>query len=109
MAPAKAPTKPGTARIDTVFQSTLPSLWWEKPETSDVPISEKWTAADAAAGATPVASSSVDEVTPYAMPREPSTSWARRPTNPRTMSLRMMMTRFLIDPVITTEQREIRQ
>ena len=29
-------------------QSTLPSLWWEKPETSEVPISEKWTAAEAA-------------------------------------------------------------
>ena len=64
-----------------------------------MPISEKWTAAEAAAGAMPVASSSVEEVTPYAIPREPSTSWARRPTNPRTMSLRMVLTRFLIDPV----------
>ena len=36
--------------MPTVRQSTLPSLWWEKPETSEVPISEKWTAADAAAG-----------------------------------------------------------
>ena len=89
VAPANAPTKPGTARIETVRQSTLPSLWWEKPETSEVPISEKWTAAEAAAGATPAASSSVDEVTPYAMPSEPSMSWARRPTKPRTMSLRM--------------------
>ena len=60
----------------TVRQSTLPSLWWENPETSVVPISEKWTAAEAAAGATPVASSSVDDVTPYAMPSEPSISWA---------------------------------
>ena len=73
----------------TVRQSTLPSLWCEKPETSEVPISEKCTAADAAAGATPAASSSVDEVTPYAMPSEPSMSWASSPTNPRTMSLRM--------------------
>jgi hypothetical protein len=89
VAPANAPTKPGTARMPTVFQSTLPSLWCEKPETSEVPISEKWTAADAAAGAIPAASRSVDDVTPYAMPREPSTSWARRPTKPRTMSLRM--------------------
>ena len=45
----------------TVRQSTLPSLWWEKPETSVVPISEKCTAAEAAAGAMPVASSSVDD------------------------------------------------
>ena len=60
----------------TVRQSTLPSLWCEKPETSVVPISEKCTAAEAAAGAMPVASSSVEDVTPYAMPREPSTSWA---------------------------------
>ena len=89
VAPTNAPTNPGTARMPTVRQSTLPSLWWEKPETSEVPISEKWTAADAAAGATPAASSSVEEVTPYAMPREPSMSWARRPTNPRTRSLRM--------------------
>jgi hypothetical protein len=89
VAPAKAPTKPGTARIETVRQSTLPSLWWENPETREVPISEKWTAADAAAGATPAARSSVEDVTPYAMPREPSMSWATRPTKPRTMSLRM--------------------
>ena len=64
VAPRKAPTKPGTARIETVRQSTLPSLWCEAPETSEVPISEKWTAAEAAAGATPAASSSVEEVTP---------------------------------------------
>ena len=50
--------------IETVRQSTLPSLWWEYPETSVVPISEKCTAADAAAGATPAASSNVEEVTP---------------------------------------------
>ena len=41
-----------------------------------MPISEKWTAAEAAAGATPAARSRVDDVTPYAMPREPSMSWA---------------------------------
>ena len=64
MAPAKAPTAPGPAMIETVRQSTLPSLWWEMPETSVVPISEKCTAAEAAAGATPVASSRVDDVTP---------------------------------------------
>ncbi len=64
VAPMKAPTKPGTARIETVRQSTLPSLWCEAPETSEVPISEKWTAAEAAAGATPTASSRVEDVTP---------------------------------------------
>ena len=64
VAPMNAPTKPGTARIETVRQSTLPSLWCEAPETSEVPISEKWTAAEAAAGATPAAISSVEDVTP---------------------------------------------
>ena len=68
VAPMKAPTKPGTARIETVRQSTLPSLWCEAPETSEVPISEKWTAADAAARATPTTISSVEEVTPYPIP-----------------------------------------
>lgn len=67
----------------------VPSLWWEKPETSDVPLSEKWTAAEAAAGATPTAGRRVEDVTPSAMPRDPSMSWAMRPTAPRTMSLRM--------------------
>ncbi len=70
-------------------QSTLPSLWWLKPDTSVVPISEKWTAADAAAGATPVASNNVEDVTPYAMPSDPSTSWATRPTKPSTRRLRI--------------------
>ena len=75
VAPMKAPTKPGTARIETVRESTLPSLWCEAPETSEVPISEKWTAAEAAAGsragATPTAISSVEEVchTPYPIPQ----------------------------------------
>ncbi len=64
MAPAKAPMPPGTAMMLTVRQSTLPSLWWEMPETSVVPISEKCTAADAAAGAMPAASRRVEEVTP---------------------------------------------
>ena len=50
--------------IRTVRQSTLPSLWWEKPEARVVPISLKWTAADAAAGVTPTVRSRVVEVTP---------------------------------------------
>ena len=59
-----------------------------------MPSSEKWTAAEAAAGATPAAISSVEEVTPYAMPREPSMSWAISPTKPSTMSLRMEVRPF---------------
>ena len=92
----------------TVRQSTLPSLWWEKPETSEVPISEKWTAAEAAAGATPAASSRVDDVTPYAMPSEPSMSWASRPTKPRTMSLRIadVPLRSLGDRTITERSED---
>ena len=51
VAPAKAPRSRARAMMPTVRQSMLPSLWWENPETSEVPISEKWTAAEAAAGA----------------------------------------------------------
>jgi len=40
VAPAKAPTPPGTAMIPTVRQSTLPSFQCETPETRVVPISE---------------------------------------------------------------------
>jgi hypothetical protein len=50
--------------IPTVRQSTLPSRWWANPETSVVPILEKCTAAEAAAGAIPAASNSVEEATP---------------------------------------------
>ncbi len=89
VAPTKAPMPPGTAMMLTVRQSTLPSLWCAMPETSVVPISEKWMAAEAAAGAMPAAMSSVDDVTPYAMPSEPSMSWASRPTTPRTIRLRI--------------------
>ena len=45
-------------------QSVLPRVWWEMPETSEVPISEKWMAAEAAAGPIPLATSRVAEVTP---------------------------------------------
>jgi hypothetical protein len=48
--------------MPTVRQSTLPSLWWEMPDTSVVPISEKCTAALAAAGAMPVARCSVEDL-----------------------------------------------
>ncbi len=75
--------------MPTVRQSTLPNFQCAAPETSVVPISEKCTAADAAAGATPTASSIVEEVTPYAIPSEPSTSCAMSPTNPSRTRLRM--------------------
>ena len=64
VAPAKAPSAPGRARVRTIRQSTLPSLWWEMPEASVVPISAKCTEAEAAAGAMPAATRSVVEVTP---------------------------------------------
>ena len=85
VAPMKAPTAPGPARIATMRQSTFPNLWWEIPEASVVPIWAKCTAADAAAGAIPAATRMVVEVTPYPMPSEPSTSWARSPAKPRTI------------------------
>ena len=50
--------------IPTVRQSTLPSFQCEKPDTSEVPTSDRCTAAEAAAGATPAASSRVVDVTP---------------------------------------------
>ena len=64
MAPAKAPTAPGMPILATTFQSTLPKRQCEAPETSVVPISARWTVAEAAAGLVPMASSSVVEVTP---------------------------------------------
>ena len=54
-----------------------------------VPISARCTEAEAEAGATPATSSRVVEVTPYAMPSAPSTSWAARPTSARTISFRI--------------------
>ena len=64
VAPAKAPTAPGSAMRSTTRQSTLPNRQWATPAASVVPISARWTDAEAAAGATPANSSSVDEVTP---------------------------------------------
>ncbi|GAA3150781.1 hypothetical protein GCM10020001_088010 [Nonomuraea salmonea] len=88
VAPANAPTAPGMPILATTFQSTFPKRQWEMPEASVVPISARWTVADAAAALVPTASSSVVDVTPYAMPRLPSTSWAARPTSPSRMSAR---------------------
>ena len=79
-APRNAPTAPGTPMRRTTFQSTLPNRQCERPDTSVVPISLRWMVAEAAAGLVPMASSRVVDVTPYAMPRAPSTSWAASPT-----------------------------
>lgn|GEM_PF-1587716 len=74
VAPAKAPTAPGTAIRPTTRQSTLPNRQWAAPEASVVPISARCTEALAEAGAIPASSSRVVEVTPYAIPSAPSTS-----------------------------------
>ena len=88
VAPAKAPTAPGTPRRSTIRQSTLPKRQWEAPDTSVVPSSERCTDAEAAAGDSPTTNISDDEVTPYAIPRAPSTNWAANPTMAMTSSLR---------------------
>src|SRR5699024_4710171 len=53
--PISAPMNPGPARIPTVRQSTLPDLWWARPETRAVPRSGKGAAAERAAGGVPAA------------------------------------------------------
>ncbi len=50
------------------------------PEAAVVPSWASCTIADAMAGLVPIISSRVVEVTPYAIPRLPSTSWAATPT-----------------------------
>jgi len=89
VAPAKAPIAPGMPIFHTTPQSTLPKRQWETPETSAVPISARCTVADAAAGLVPMARSSVVEVTPYAIPRLPSTSCEPNPTSASRISFRM--------------------
>ena len=64
VAPTKAPIAPGTPILATTFQSTLPNFQCERPDTRVVPISARWTVAEAAAGLVPMASSRVVEVTP---------------------------------------------
>ena len=64
MAPAKAPTAPGTPILRTTFQSTLPNFQCEAPEISVVPISARCTVAEAAAGFVPIARRRVVDVTP---------------------------------------------
>ena len=48
----------------TTSQSTLPNRQCETPDASVVPISARWTVAEAAAGFAPMASSRVVDVTP---------------------------------------------
>ena len=64
VAPANAPSAPGSAIRRTTLQSTLPNRQCAIPEATVVPISARCTDAEAAAGATPASSSSVVEVTP---------------------------------------------
>src|SRR5918992_4541562 len=86
-APKKAPMPPGTAIQPTLPQTTLPNLQCETPDASVVPTSERCTAAEATAGAIPTVSSNVVDVTPYAIPKDPSTNWAISPTIPKTTKL----------------------
>jgi hypothetical protein len=50
--------------LATTFQSTLPNFQCATPDIRLVPISAKWTVAEAMAGLVPMASSRVVEVTP---------------------------------------------
>ena len=63
-APKNAAIPPGTAMMPTTRQSTLPNFQCAAPETRVVPTSERWTTAEAEAGAMPASSSRVVEVTP---------------------------------------------
>ena len=64
VAPAKAPIAPGMPIFATTRQSTLPNFQCDRPDTSVVPISARWTVADAAAGFVPMTSRRVVVVTP---------------------------------------------
>ncbi|GIF95171.1 hypothetical protein Cci01nite_02650 [Catellatospora citrea] len=66
------------------------------PEARVVPTSARCTEAEAAAGEMPAMRSRVLEVTPYAMPKDPSTSWAASPTNAMTSSFRTVVAPYLI-------------
>jgi hypothetical protein len=65
----------------------LPNFQCEIPDASVVPTSDKCTAAEAAAGAIPTVNNNVVDVTPYAIPKDPSTNCAMSPTIPRTIKL----------------------
>jgi hypothetical protein len=75
-------------------QSTLPKLECEIPDTAVVPISAMCTLADASAGAMPAATKTVVEETPYAIPKDPSTSWAITPA--RANRKKFLIYRYLL-------------
>ena len=64
VAPAKAPRAPGIPIFATTPQLTFPNRQCDTPDASVVPISPRWTVAEAAAGFAPIASSRVVDVTP---------------------------------------------
>jgi hypothetical protein len=64
---------PAGASRQNSFQFTLRLRTWLVAEAAVVNISAAWTLAEAAAGGTPKDSSMVELITPYAMPRAPST------------------------------------
>ena len=64
VAPANAPTAPGMPILATTPRFTFPNRECETSDASVVPISARWTVAEAAAGFAPMARSRVVEVTP---------------------------------------------
>ena len=92
VAPVAAPIAPGTPRVRTTRQLTLPNRQWLSPEARVVPTSAAWTTADAWAG--PMESSRmVVDVTPKPMPMPPSTSCANAPA--KMMSIVTAVSRWL--------------
>ena len=67
--------------------STLPKRVCDAADTATVPTSARCTVAEATAGAEPIASRSVVDETPYAMPSAPSISCAPKPMRPIRRSL----------------------
>ncbi len=95
-APRNAVTAPGTATRTSTLVSTLPTLQCDRPLTNVVGSLAAWVAAEAAAGAMPMRSSTVADVTPKPMPSVPSTIWARPPatanarTSPTVTPIRLL-------------------
>jgi hypothetical protein len=88
VAPAKAPMAPGMPMRATRRQFTFPNFQWDRPDVNVVPISARCTLAEATAGEKPLESSTVEVVTPKAMPSEPSTSWPISPARANTSKRR---------------------
>src|SRR5687768_120383 len=79
-APNIPPRIPGTSKRMNNALLTLPNLTWEIPETPVVKISAICTLALATPGVAPVANRNEVAVTPYAIPKAPSTTCAKNPT-----------------------------